>query len=349
MTTYVGMDLHSTNTVLGMVDEDGKRIYRKKIPNHYALISKELQPFKKKIKGVVVESTYNWYWLVDQLIEDGYKVHLANPSAIKQYEGKKYVNDQDDAFFLAELLRLGILPTGYIYPKKERSVRDLLRKRLMLVRQRTAHILSFESFYCRNTGLRMSCNDVKKLNISDVDHMFESDYQVLSAQANIATIIFLNERIKEIEKRVLDFMKPMPQFQKLLTIPGIGNILALTISLEVGEIDRFKKVGNYSSYSRCVSSGKYSNGKKKGENNRKNGNKYLSWAYVEAANHAKINCLYAMKFFQRKSAKTSNIVAIKALAHKIARASYYVMKNQEDYDIERIFGPIKKQAAAVNQ
>jgi len=89
MTNYVGMDLHSTNTVLGMVDGDGKRIYRKKIPNHYALISKELQPFKEKIKGVVVESTYNWYWLVDHLIEDGYKVHLANPSAIKQYEGKK--------------------------------------------------------------------------------------------------------------------------------------------------------------------------------------------------------------------------------------------------------------------
>ena len=219
----------------------------------------------------------------------------------------------------------------------------------MLVRQRTAHILSFESFYCRNTGLRMSCNDVKKLNISDVEHMFESDYQVLSAQANIATIIFLNERIKEIEKKVLGFIKPMPQFQKLLTIPGIGNILALTISLEVGEIDRFKKVGNYSSYSRCVSSGKYSNGKKKGENNRKNGNKYLSWAYVEAANHAKKNCPYAMGFFQRKAAKKSKIIAIKALAHKIARASYYVMKNQEDYDRQRVFGPIKKQAAAVNQ
>jgi transposase len=301
MKNYVGMDLHSTNTVLGMVDEDGKRIYRKKIPNHYALISGELEPFKEKIKGVVVESTYNWYWLVDHLIEDGYTVHLANPSAIKQYEGKKYVNDQDDAFFLAD------------------------------------------------TGLRMSCNDVKKLNISDVEHMFESDYQVLSAQANIATIIFLSERIKEIEKKVLGFIKPMPQFQKLLTIPGIGNILALTISLEVGEIDRFKKVGNYSSYSRCVSSGKYSNGKKKGENNRKNGNKYLSWAYVEAANHAKKNCPYAMGFFQRKAAKKSKIIAIKALAHKIARASYYVMKNQEDYDRQRVFGPIKKQAAAVNQ
>ena len=341
MTNYVRMDLHSTNLVLGMVDEDGKRIHRKKIPNHYALISRELQPFKEKIKGIAVESTYNWYWLVDGLIEDGYQVHLANPSAIRQYEGKKHVDDKDEAFFLAELLRLGILPTGYIYPKKERPVRDLLRKRLMLVRQRTAHILSFESFYTRNTGLRISCNDVKKLSLSDVEHMFESDYQVLSGQANIATIMFFDERIKKIEKAVLDFMKISPQFQKLLTIPGIGKILGLTIALEVGEIDRFKKVGNYSSYCRCVSSGKYSNGKKKGENNRKNGNKYLSWAYVEAANHAKRNCPYALRFFQRKAAKTNNVVAIKALGHKIARASYYLMKNQEDYDIERIFGPIK--------
>lgn len=342
MELSVGMDLHSTNTVLGIVNSDGKRIHRKKIPNDYKLISKELEPFKDRIKWIAVESTYNWYWLVDSLLEDGYQVKLANPSAIKQYEGKKHVDDKDEAFFLADLLRLGILPTGYIYPKEERPIRDLLRKRLMLVQQRTSHILSFESFYTRNTGSIISCSDVKKLNLSDVENMFKSEYQVLSGQANIDITLFLTEKIKKIEKVILDVMKLRPHFQKLLTIPGIGKILGLTIALEVGEITRFKKVGRYSSYCRCVPSGKYSNNKKKGENNKKNGNRYLSWAYVEAANHAKRTCPPAQRFFQRKAAKTNNIVAIKALAHKIARASYYVMKNREDFDTQRVFSPVKK-------
>ena len=113
--------------------------------------------------GIVVESTYNWYWLVDGLMKEGYKVHLANPSAIKQYEGLKYSDDVREAFFLAQLLKLGILPEGYIYPKEERPVRDLLRRRLILIRQRTSHILSFQSLITRNTGVKMSCNDIKKL------------------------------------------------------------------------------------------------------------------------------------------------------------------------------------------
>lgn len=127
------------------------------------------------------------------------------------------------------------------------------------------------------------------------------------------------------------------EFELLKTIPGIGTILGLTIMLEVGDITRFKKVGNYSSYCRCVKSERESNGKKKGENNTKNGNKYLSWAYVEAANFSMRFSPEAQRFYQKKKAKRNGIVATKALSNKIARASYYIMRDQVPYDVAKLF------------
>ena len=123
MRLYAGFDLHSSNTYLGIVDEDGKRVFKKKLPNDCEVILSTLAPYKDNLAGIVVESTYNWYWLVDILMEAGYKVHLANTTQIKKYSGLKYADDQHDAFWLAEMLRLGILPEGYIYPKEDGPIR----------------------------------------------------------------------------------------------------------------------------------------------------------------------------------------------------------------------------------
>jgi transposase len=296
-----------------------------------------LDPFKTELKGVVVESTFNWYWLVDGLMENGYKVHLANPSAIKQYEGLKHTDDKWDAFGLAHMLRLNILPEGYIYPKEERPVRDLLRRRLLFVKHRTSHILSLQSMITRNLGVRMECRGIKKLMEEDTESMFDSPYLVLAAKNNIATIQFLTKRIKVIEREIRPVIKIREDFKNLLTIPGIGDILGFTIMLEVGQLSRFPKVGDYSSYCRCVKSERFSNGKKKGKNNKKNGNKYLSWAYIEAANFIRRYCPKANSFYQRKKAKAGGIVATKALSNKVARASYYVMRDQVPFDEDKLF------------
>ena len=128
---YVGCDLHSNNVVLGVINDKGQRIYKRKVPNLIKAVLLEMEPFKDNTQGVVVESTFNWYWLVDGMMEAGYKLHLANPSAIKQYEGLKHTDDYHDAFHLANLLQMDILPEGYIYPKKQRALRDLSRKRTM--------------------------------------------------------------------------------------------------------------------------------------------------------------------------------------------------------------------------
>lgn len=339
MQVYAGIDLHSTNNYTGVIDGKDRRLYGKRLPNHIATILLSLEPYKERLQGIVVESTYNWYWLVDGLQEAGYTVHLANPSAIKQYEGLKHTDDKWESFWLAHLLRLKILPEGYIYPKEDRAVRDLLRRRLLFVRHRTAHILSVQSMIHRNLGMRMSSREIKRLEEKELESLFDSYHLVGMAKHNIATIGFLKKRIQIIEKQVKSQVKLREEFKYLRTIPGIGDILSFTIMLEVGDIHRFAEVGNYSSYCRCVKSERYSNNKKKGKGNKKNGNKYLAWAYVEAANFARRFCPNSQRFHQRKMAKTNSIVAIKALSNKLARASYYIMRDRVPYDARKLFGP----------
>ena len=142
MKLYGAIDLHSNNNVTVLIDEKDKVVYQKRLANDLRLIQEQLSPYASSMEGIVVESTYNWYWLVDGLMEKGHRVHLANTAAIQQYEGLKYTDDDSDARWLAHLFRLGVLPEGYIYPKEERAVRDLLRKRSQLVHHKTAHLLS---------------------------------------------------------------------------------------------------------------------------------------------------------------------------------------------------------------
>src|SRR5215831_16412435 len=169
MPLYGGIDLHANNSVVVLINEQDEVIYQKRLPNDLSTILEQLAPYHAELKGLVVESTYNWYWLVDGLMEASYRVHLANPAAIQQYNGLKYTDDRSDARWLAHLLRLGVLPEGYIYPKAERAVRDLLRKRAHLVRQHTANILSVQNILARNIGRRFSTKQIHKFIKADLE------------------------------------------------------------------------------------------------------------------------------------------------------------------------------------
>ena len=162
MTLYCGIDLHSNNHVIVVIDEDDKRIFERRLPNDLAVTLKALQPFKADLLAVAVESTFNWYWLVDGLQEAGYPLRLVNTAAVRQYEGLKYSDDRHDAFWLAHLMRLGILPTGYIYPKEQRAVRDLLRRRMQLVRIAAGCLISIQSQVWRSSGVRISSGRIRK-------------------------------------------------------------------------------------------------------------------------------------------------------------------------------------------
>jgi len=262
-------------------------------------------------------------------------LHLANTAAIQQYEGLKYTDDNSDARWLAHLLRLGVLPEGYIYPRAERPVRDLLRKRSQLVRQRTTNLLSIQNLVTRNTGSSLSAKRVKGLDVQQVDELLPNGDLALAVKANLSVMSSADEQVQILEQIVTQRVKLRPQFCFLKTVPGIGQILALTIMLETGDIGRFATVGNYASYCRCVGSQKVSNGKTKGKGNTKNGNKYLAWAFVEAAHFAIQFNSRIKSFDQRKKAKTKGVVAIKAVAHKLCRACYYIMRDRVPFNITK--------------
>jgi transposase len=252
---------------------DALKVVRQvKLANDLAEFVRLLEPYRAELVGLAVESTPNWYWLVDGLQAAGYRMHLTNTCAVQQYSGLKYTDDRHDARWLAHLLALGILPEGYIYPAHERPLRDLLRRRGFLL-----------------------------------------------------------------EKEVLAQAKLRDEFALLRTVWGIGPILALTVMLEVGDIKRFKRVGNFASYCRLVKTDRLSVGKRKGSGNSKNGNPYLSWAFSEAAHFAIRYHATARRFYQRKLAKTNGIVAVRALAHKLARASYHVMRDNVEFNPNRLF------------
>jgi transposase len=337
MALYCGIDLHSTNCWISVINEEKKVIRETRVGNDLAAILGFLEPHRSELVGVAVESTFNWYWLVDGLADAGYQMHLANTWAIKQYEGLKYTDDRHDARWLAHLLSLGILPEGFIYPKQERAVRDLLRRRAFLVHKRTSFLLSMRgAFECR-TGMRTTSNDVKKWTPTDVEQHIEDPLAALGITCLLEPMAALSNQIKILEKEALKRAKLRNEFGRLQTVWGIGKILGFTITYEVGDIGRFAKVGNFASYCRCVKSDWLSNGKRKGSGNSKNGNPYLSWAFSEAAHFAVRHHEPARKFVQRKRAKTNGIIAIRALAHKLARASYYVMKDQVDFDPDKAF------------
>lgn len=338
MKLYTSFDLHSNNSYLGIKDENGKPVFRKKLPNDPEIILNALKPHKNDIVGIVVESTYNWYWLVDLLMAEGYMVHLANPSAIQKYSGLKHADDQDDALWLCEMLRLGILPEGYIYPKEDRPIRDLLRKRMHLVRLRTSLIVSLQNILSRNNGFKLKTSDVKALTEDRVaPYLAGNEDLALAGLVSKESIDFLTRQIKKIEAVIENKVELKPPYEKLQSVFGIGKILALTIMLETGPITRFAKVGNYVSYCRKVSSKWLSNDKVKGKGNKKSGNKYLAWAYSEAAEHARRNYTQARTYYNRKMQKTNFMAAHNALAHKLARASYYVMRDEVNFMPEKIF------------
>jgi transposase len=337
MKTYAAIDLHSNNGVLTIIDETDRVLKQRRIPNKLELFVAELEPFRDTLQGVAIESTFNWYWLVDGLQATGFPVVLVNTAAIQQYEGLKNSDDQYDAWWLSHMMRLGILPKGYIYPRKERAIRDLLRKRATLVQQRTANILSVQNLEARNRGTKISSNEVKHLTSAHIHELYENEDLALAITTTLSVIDTLTKQTRVLERAVLRKARLRSEFKQLLTVWGIGEILGLTIMYEAGDMSRFPSPGDFASYCRCVDASRFSNGKKKADNNSKNGNKYLAWAFVEAAHFAVRYYPEAKRFHDRKAAKANNIVAIKAIAHKLARAAFHVLRQQQPFDPKRVF------------
>lgn len=334
MALYCGIDLHSNNHWLTVIDEDDRRLLEKRLPNDVEATLKALEPFRSELAAVAVESTFNWYWLVDGLHEAAYEVKLVNTTAVEQYCGLKYTDDRHDAFWLAHLMRLKILPTGYIYPKAQRAVRDLMRRRMGLVRMAARQLISVQSALWRHTGRRVSTGQIRKVGfvVPPLD-----PHVALAVRSALTLYHAARHEVDVIEDTVLSAVQWAPEFDILRSMPGVGKVLGMTVMLETGPITRFAGPGDFASYSRCVKSERTSNGKKKGEGNAKSGNKYLSWAFSEAAHFAVRYEPLAKRFYEKKRAQRNGIVAIRALAHKLCRATYFMLRDQVPFDAQRLF------------
>jgi transposase len=339
MELYCGIDLHSNNNYVSIIEKENRRLIKeRRLPNDLGVVLSFLAPHREALAGVAVESTFNWYWLVDGLMEAGYTMYLANTNAAKQYEGLKNTEDRHDARWIAIMMALGILPTGYIYPKEERPLRDLFRRRAFLKSKRTSLLLSMRGMFESWTGERTNMKEMRGWTDDGLEPLLGNPHARLGISCMLSPVACIDEQIKIIEKQVTREAKLRKEFRKLKTVWGIGEVLALTVMFEVGDISRFPTVGDFASYCRLVGAERRSNNKRKGTGNRKNGNPYLSWAFTEAAHFANQYREPAKRFFQRKKSKTDAIVATRALAHKLARASFYVLRDNVDFDPEKAFG-----------
>jgi transposase len=240
MALYWGIDLHSNNHVVVAIDEEDHRVFEKRLGNDLELTLSALAPYRQELVGVAVESTVNWYWLVDGLQAAGYPMKRVNTTAVQHYAGLKYTDDRDDAYWLAHLLWLGLLPTGSIYPKEQRGIRDLLRCRMPLVPTASQQLISLQSPLWRQTGEKVSSG---RLRQAGYRVELAGAAERLAAEATLQGYRAIQDELELLERVLLEVVKPRKDFQVLTTIPGDGAILGMTIALETGDIHRFADVG----------------------------------------------------------------------------------------------------------
>ncbi len=334
---YAGADLHGNNVFLSLCNEAGDNVFRRRVKANLAAVNEALDPFWERIKVLGVESTFNWYWFVDGLREQGRNIKLGNPAKMEQYKGLKITNDLTDADWLAEQLRIGIFPECYIYPKETRSVRDALRRRQLFVRRRTQVLLSLGGLLERYGIKAPGAAKLEKWTSEDIQAIGLDGWVELQLEMLLKAVKESDQNAKIIEKKVLAFVKPTQQYLRITTMPGIGMALGMLIVLESGDFSRFASAGNYASYCRTVRSERTSNDKKKGSNNSKNGNKYLAWAFIEAATFAARFNPRIHSWYEKKKRKSGVPKAKKALACKLAKAVFHVM-NGKDFDENMMFG-----------
>lgn len=330
---YCGIDLGSRKSHVCVIDEDDRKLVDRSMINDFPEIEAQLAPFKERIQ-IVVESTFNWDWIVYGLQDKGYDVKLAHVLGLKAIIWSKKKTDKWDAFTLARLLRVRMIPQAYIYPKNQRPLRDLLRERMRLVTKRASEYGAISRMLLRYNIQGYNRNDVKHLSEKDMHRLYHHPAVRTKATMHLERIELLTHQIDLIEKDILRRAKQDKVFHLLKGIPGIGDILALTILYEVGDINRFSNVRAFSSYCRVVPGIHQSSNSSYRSPNSKQGNRYLKWAFSQAAYMAikyykRIRADYERRAAKRK--KAAKLVSCSIIAHKLAIAAYYVMKNETPY------------------
>lgn len=334
---YCGIDLHARILYVCILNKQGEKVLHKKMGTDRDELLELLAPYQGDIV-IGVECMHCWYWVSDLCLDYAFDFVLGHALYMKAIHGGKTKNDRIDSFKIAALLRGGNFPIAYVYPKAMRATRDLLRRRTKIVRHGAdlkAHVSNTFSQYnlpTHHQNLRYPCAR------EEVRQKFEQPAINRTIDMDLNIIEFYTRELASVEHFIEQCAKQHnPQdYQLLLTIPGIGRILALTILYEIGHVQRFPSVQNFASYSRLVKCKAESAGKSYGTNGNKIGNAHLKWAFSEAA------VLYlrgndkAKHYITRLQKRMSKAKALSALAHKIGRCVYFMLKNKTVFDEQRL-------------
>jgi len=340
MKYYCGIDLHTRDSVLCVIDGKDRIHLREKVPNCIFTIVEILDQFSPK-PAVVVEATLNWYWLVDGLQDHGFNVKLTHTYGLRMITGAKVKTDQRDAFTLARLLRLDAIPEAYIYPEEKRPVRDLLRRRAKMVGLRAEAYTSIRTRLLQNGLYGFSQNAIKKLDALEICEMISHPVIQADMLHELERIAFYSREIEKMEKMVLGSVTKEPLFELLQTIPGVGKILALTIYYEAGQIERFGSAKQFCSYARVVPGVAQSSSVTRRGKGSKQGNPHLKWAFMQAASisvryYPKVR-KFREKHMARRRSKAKRLISMSIVAHKLAIAAYHVMKGRLPFREELMF------------
>jgi transposase len=337
---YCGVDLHARSISLHILDAAGRSVVVQTIAASPQAFLDAIAPCRD---GLVVgcECMFAWYWLADLCAEQKIPFVLGHALYLKAIHGGKTKNDQIDARKLATLLRGGAFPQAYVYPKGMRETRDLLRRRTFLVRQRShllAHLVNTNSQYNLPPLSQKLCYARNRKDL-DLPARFTDASVQRSVQTDLALTDALDEQIAELELYLTRTAKiDDPQaYQRLLTIPGVGKVLALVFLYEIHDVKRFEEVGQFLSYARLVRCEHESAGKKKGSGGKRIGNPHLKWAFGEAACLLVRSCEPAKRWLARREKKHGKARALGALSAKLGRAVYHLLRKKEAFDIVRFF------------
>ena len=337
---YCGIDLSARDSHLCVVDENLSIHLQQKTPNELPRISNLLEPFKPNLQ-IVVESTFNWYWLVDGLTDLGFDLCLAHTLGLSLITAAKVKTDRRDALTLAKLLRAGVIPKAYIYPASTRPVRDLLRRRMQVVSLRAREYGSLRQLLLREGILSGSRNQIKLADDDDLTRWFSHPLVVMNASLRLERIELLTRQIADLEETILDLTKQKDDYKRLLRIPGIGRILALTVLYEVGEVSRFENDRRFSSYCRLIPGVAQSGAVTRRGRSSKQGNHYLKSAFNQAAiaavrSYPRIRRCYE-RHLRRHRGSARKLVAYNVIAHKLAQAVFHVLRDETEYREELLF------------
>ena len=333
---YCGIDLHTSKMYLCILNQEGEVVHHQNIKTNPDAFLQAIQPYRESVI-VAVECMFAWYWLADLCEDEGIPFILGHALYMKAIHGGKSKNDKIDSRKIAGLLRGGLIPLAYVYPRKMRATRDLMRRRNHFMRKRAelfTHIQNTASQYNLPNQLGRIA---KPKNRHGLVEQFSHPAVQQSIRANTLMIESYDLVLSELERDITasaNAHDPVA-YALIQTIPGVGRIIALNLLYEIEDINRFPRVQDFASYCRLVKCVKESNGKKMGHSGKKIGNAHLRWAFGEAAQLFLKGNEPAQRYHQKLVNKHGKGKALSILSHKLGRALYHMLKKQQPFDQKR--------------